>query len=274
MLQKPSFDAAIDMQVKNIAKTHAKYVAIATPYDDEFLPILKRWVKAARKYKLHVWYRGNFSGWEGWFGYAHITRATHKQKLEQFITQNPDLFQNGDIFTPCPECENGGAGDPRQTGDVSGFRAFMIDEYTLTQQLFTKMHKTVHSNLASMNYDVANLVMDKKTTAAMGGIVTVDHYVSSAEKLALDLDMLAQKTGGKVVLGEFGAPIPDLHGSMTPDEQADWVHLVLSKVTQSYAVVGVNYWVNVGGSTQIWDANGTPSPAVDVITAIFSRYKH
>src|SRR3990167_8157982 len=43
-----SYDKEIETQVKNIAETGASHVAIATPYDDEFLPFLRRWVKAAR----------------------------------------------------------------------------------------------------------------------------------------------------------------------------------------------------------------------------------
>ncbi|MDP3888564.1 MAG: hypothetical protein Q8Q24_00825, partial [bacterium] len=76
-LNDPSFDKVIDTQVKNIADTGATHVAIATPYDEEFLPILKRWVSSARKYNLKVWFRGNWSGWEGWFDYPKIDRSTH-----------------------------------------------------------------------------------------------------------------------------------------------------------------------------------------------------
>src|SRR3972149_11347222 len=68
-----SYDKEIETQVKNIAETGASHVAIATPYDDEFLPFLRRWVKAAREKGLNVWFRGNFSGWENWFDYEKFT---------------------------------------------------------------------------------------------------------------------------------------------------------------------------------------------------------
>src|SRR3989344_9177099 len=58
MLTKPSFDDVIDQQVKNIAGTGATHVAIGTPYDNQFIPFLARWVKVARRYKLKVWFRG------------------------------------------------------------------------------------------------------------------------------------------------------------------------------------------------------------------------
>src|SRR3989344_6298983 len=68
-LNSSSFDEVIDKQVSEISATGATHIAIGTPYDDEFLPFLKRWVVAARKYNLKVWFRGNLSGWEEWFGY-------------------------------------------------------------------------------------------------------------------------------------------------------------------------------------------------------------
>src|SRR5260221_5347891 len=77
-----AFNKVIDKQISLIAKTGANYVAIDTPYDLEFLPILKRWVVVARRYHLHVWFRGNFSGWEGWFGYAKMSQHDHLKKTQ------------------------------------------------------------------------------------------------------------------------------------------------------------------------------------------------
>ena len=121
-LADPSFDAIIEMQIRDIAQTGATHVAIGTPYDNEFLPFLKRWVDTARKYNLKIWFRGNFSGWEGWFDYPPISREEHLKLTEKFIKENNNLFKDGDIFISCPECENGGPGDPRQTNDIEGHR--------------------------------------------------------------------------------------------------------------------------------------------------------
>src|SRR5258708_6337361 len=73
MLTKPEFDATINSQVSEIAQTGATHIAIATPYDEMFIPFLKRWVKSARAHGLKVWFRGNFSGWEGWYNFPKIT---------------------------------------------------------------------------------------------------------------------------------------------------------------------------------------------------------
>ncbi len=268
-LNDDAFSQVIDTQVRNIAETGANYVAIDTPYDQEFFPMLSRWVLAARKYNLHVWFRGNFSGWENWFGYPRITRAQHMEKTQSFILDHSDIFEDGDIFSACPECENGGPGDPRHTGDVNGFRNFIITEYALAQGAFEKIGKKVSANYYPMNADVAKLVMDKQTTLSMGSVVVVDHYVNSPEVLVEDIRKLQEKTGGKIVLGEFGAPIPGIHGKMTESEQTQWVESVLGRLSSLNGVGGVNYWSNSGGTTGIWDKNGKAFSAVPIIKKYF-----
>jgi hypothetical protein len=268
-LTDPEFSSVIDTQIKNISATGATHVSISTPYDEEFLPFLRRWVETARRYNLKIWFRGNFSGWEGWFDYPVLSRADHLQKTEAFIKNNIGLFMNGDIFTPCPECENGGPGDPRQTGDVKGFRKFMTDEYQVTQKAFNQIRVQVASNYASMNGDVARLIMDKPTTISMGGLVVIDHYVSTPEKLVADIKSISDTSGGQVVLGEFGVPIPDIHGNLTDIEQADWLERTLNLLSQTAQISGLNYWVNVGGSTEIWSKDGFPRKAVEVLTHYF-----
>ena len=264
-----SFEAEIETQIKNIADTGATHVSIGTPYDPEFTPFLSKWVLFARKYNLNVWFRGNLSGWEGWFEHKKITRDEHKKMLEDFIKNNGDLFEDGDVFTSCPECENGGPGDPRHNGDLIGHRQFLIDEYQITRESFRLIGKNVTSNYFPMNGDVARLVMDKETTRSLGGVVTVDHYVVDSVKLNNDLTELSISSGGKVVLGEFGAPIPDIHGKMSEDEQSDWIDQTLGLIINNPNVIGISYWTNIGGSTGIWSSDNSPKKAVTILTKYF-----
>lgn len=268
-LNDPSFDWVIETQVRNIAEVGATHVALATPYDEEFLPILKRWVKAARKHNLKIWFRGNWSGWEKWFDYPPIDRAAHMDKTRNFILKNYDLFEDGDIFSACPECENGGPGDPRKNGDVAGHRKFLLDEYQITKNAFKKINKKVQSNYNSMNADVARLVMDKETTHEMDAVVVIDHYVSRPEQLAQDVAQIAQASGGKVILGEFGAPIENINGEMNEDEQAEWISKALEKLVLTPELGGLSYWTDVGGSTELWNKDGKAKKAVAVIKKIY-----
>ena len=269
-LKDLTYDSQIEIQLKNIAGTGATHVALGTPYDEEFLPFLQRWVKAARNNGLNVWFRGNFSGWEKWFDYEKISREEHIGKTKEFIINHPDLFADGDIFTSCPECENGGPGDPRMTGDAKEFKKFLINEYQVAKESFQSIGKNVAANYFSMNGDVARLIMDKETTKALDGNVTIDHYVSSSDRLANDVKDYAQRSKGKVILGEFGAPIPDLHGKLSEKEQADWIDQALKKLIEIPEVVGINYWTNMASSTELWNKDYTPRQAVEVLEKYFN----
>ncbi|OGG29950.1 hypothetical protein A2971_04325 [Candidatus Gottesmanbacteria bacterium RIFCSPLOWO2_01_FULL_46_21] len=269
-LKDPSYDRVIDGQVRQIAETGATHVAIGTPYDEEFVPIMKRWVSAARRYGLNVWFRGNFSGWEKWFGYASISRDEHKIKTAEFIRNHADLFADGDIFTPCPECENGGPGDPRRNGDVAGHKVFLKELHQVAKDGFSAIGKNVESGLFSMNGDVARLIMDPETTKALGGVVVVDHYVASPKQLKEDIIALAKQSGGQIVLGEFGVPIPDLHGNMNEEAQAAWIGEALRAVSGVPEVIGINYWTSVGGSTRLWEGDGKARLAVQVLKLFFT----
>lgn len=268
-LNDTAYKREIAVQVQNIAQTGATHVGVATPYDDEFYPFLKQWVDEARSNNLHVWFRGNWSGWEGWFGYPRISREEHIKKTGEYIRSHPELFEDGDVFSACPECENGGPGDPRSNGDVAGHRTFLIDEYAVTKQAFEDIGVSVISNFASMNADVARLIMDPQTTTAMDHIVVIDHYVATAEQLAADIHDIAKQSGGMVVLGEFGAPVPDINGVMSEDEQVAWVAKALLLLSREPSLVGVSYWVNKGGSTKLWEEDNSPRKVVDVLSQAY-----
>lgn len=264
-----SFDEVIDQQMKEISDAGANYVAINTPYDKEFIPFLKRWVNSAREHNLRVWFRGNFSGWEGWFEYSQISREQHIKMTEQFILDNKEIFADGDIFTPCPECENGLEGDPRETKDIQGFRNFLIDLKKVSVKSFVTIGKHVDSGYFSMNGDVAKLIMDKETTRSLGGIITIDHYVKTPEELAKDIKEYIEISGGKVVLGEFGVPIIDIHGNLDQQQQAYWIKKAMHLISEIDGVIGVNYWTNVGSSTSLWSSKGISKEGVSVLKAYY-----
>lgn len=259
----------IDQQIAAIANTGATHVGISTPYDEEFLPVIEQWTAAARQHQLKIWFRGNWSGWEGWFEYPIIGRQQHLEKTRNFILENPNLFEEGDIFTACPECENGGPGDPRLTGDIEGHRQFLINEYQLMQASFHSINRNVRSQFNPMNADVARLIMDPTTTQQLGGIVVIDHYVSQPKNLSADISEIVKQSEGRVVLGEFGAPIPDIHGSMTSEEQSLWIEQALEEVVFITQLMGINYWTSFGGSTALWHEDGTAKPAVEILEDYF-----
>ena len=272
-LNDPTFSAVIENQMRNISETGATHVAIGTPYDEEFLPFLGKWVDGIRKYDMNVWFRGNFSGWEGWFDYESISKEDHIRKVSEFIRNNDKLFRNGDIFTSCTECENGTIGDPRRTGDVEGFRNYLIREYKVSSEAFKAINKKVSNNYFSMNGDVAKLVMDKDTTKKLDGIVVIDHYVGDPEQLSKDVRNIAESSGGRVILGEFGVPIPDIHGHLSEEKQAEWLDEALGRLAYEGDLAGLNYWVAYGGTTALWNLDSNGRKASEILGDYYTPEK-
>lgn len=264
-----AFNQVIEDELDAIAAAGVTHVAIATPYDEEFVSFLTRWVTGARVRGLKVWFRGNWSGWEGWFGYPKISRAQHVSKTKRFIADHADLFSDGDIFDPCQECENGGPGDPRVTGDAAGHAAFLEELFGATKKAFADRGITVTVGVFSMNGDVTSLIMQGDAARRIGTHVTVDHYVETTEKLTTDVARFGKESGLPVLLGEFGSPIPDIHGTQVEDEQAAWLSRALAQLSNEPDLVGLNYWVYRGGSTSLTTAQGTPKQVYYVLSQFY-----
>src|SRR6185312_2293157 len=109
--------------------------------------------------------RGNFSGWEEWFGYPKINSIDEHNTLTQdFVAKHSDLFQDGDIFTPLPEPENGGSGDPRGSDQkVTEFNNMLVSSYANCTNAFQKIGKQVLCGFFSTNGDIAKDVLTPQT---------------------------------------------------------------------------------------------------------------
>jgi len=255
----------INHEVRNIALLNSTHVAIGTPYNDEFLPVAQAYFLAAHNNGLNVWWRSNFSEFEkdssnpnqGWFGYQHNPNfmpipAQNGQpaipgqpgKIREFIQQNGHMFRKGDIFTPWPEAEN--------TIDFYNnpllYQQLLLDDYAVTQPL---RDKGVLAGYFSMNGDVAKR-LDPGVVKQIGNVVVIDHYVRHPDEMGDEIDFLHQRyPGAQIVIGEFGAPIPDLNGYMNPQQQAKFVGQLLDQIKSRGSIIkGLNYWVDIQSSTQ------------------------
>jgi hypothetical protein len=268
----PQSETEIAHEMKIIKQLGANCVAIDTPYDEAFVPYLKLWVKQARQNNLHIWFRGNFSSWEGWFNYPKgMTTQEHLAKTKQFILSHADLFADGDIFTPAPEAENGWGNGYVPQSDYPIFRQFLIDEHTNAQDTFNQIGKKVATNWLSMSGGLAMSMLDEPTIQALDNTVTIDHYVNSPEEMKSYIDYFNQKFHAKVILGEFGAPIPDINGNMTTQQQASFVNNIFQTLYQEHtAVYAVNYWVLRGGSTAL----ATDTDVLKPVATTINNYYH
>ncbi len=255
-------------QVRTIADMGADCVAIATPYDEEFYPYLTQWVHAARAHNLSVWFRGNWSAWEGWFDYpTEMSPEEHIEQTIRFIRSNPDLFEDGDIFSANVEPENGAPFKslPGHEKDLK-MREYLVAEQAAVQRAFTEIQKDVTTDWISMSGGVAKTVLDKPTIDAHNGVVTLDHYVATVEDMREYIDYFHVPYQATIILGEFGAPIPDINGEMHAAEQAAFVDMLLWELfLQRKKIGGVNYWTLSESSTALLDHSGELKPVGTII---------
>ncbi len=259
-----SFDDVIRREVSEIKDLGANYVALGTPYDDEFLPYLRRWVAIARENGLHVWYRGTFSSYEGWFDHSKSLSPNNLLEAgKKFIAKNQDLFEDGDIFDLCPECENGGYWpQPRKDGD---FNQFIQEKNKVLTEAFASINKKVIVNYPSIIGGRSKDVLTQDTFDALGNVTAIDHYANDAKSYDEYMHYFMDEHRTKVLFSEFGAPIPDLHGKMTQASQAAFVRSVFETLyAHGKDVIGVNYWVLSGGTTSLYDETA-PREVVEVI---------
>ncbi len=267
-LNHPEFDKTIVQQIKLIKDTGANYVSIGTPYDDEFLPYLKRWVKAAREQDLKVYFRGNWSEWEGWFEYPkNLSPEQHIAKTVKFIEENAELFQSGDIFDPCPECENAGFW-PQPAKDAM-YREFVIKQQQAAQAAFQKISVKVDVRQSIIG-GRAKEVLDLESLKQLGHQVQIDHYVPDPKGMSDYIDYF-DSSQTKTLVSEFGAPIPDMNGAMNESQQAQFVRSILESLySKKDSVVGINYWVLSHGTTAIVETDGTPREVYSVLKEYFT----
>lgn len=262
----------IPEMVAAAASLNPTHIAIGTPYDDEFIPVTKMWVSEIRKRNIKVWYRGNFAAWENWFGYERFKDPyEHIAKTERFIKNNPDLFEDGDIFTPAPEAENGGFGDPRRSEEIKNkFFDFLPKSYDSCMNAVRSIGRDVKCGYFSVNGDVARM-FTKDIVNRTGGVLVIDHYVKTPEKLIEDIKAYHETTGAKIVLGEYGAPIPDIHGDLSEDEQDKLIKdNMIALVKHRDIIGGINYWTAFGGSTEIFKNQIQPKKAAQTLEAFFN----
>lgn len=267
-LDHPEFDQIIAQEMKQIKQTGANYVSIGTPYDKEFLPFLRRWVKAARAEDLKVYFRGNWSSWEGWFEYPkNMTPIEHLIKTNQFLADNLNLFQSGDIFDPCPECEN--AQFWPQPDKNNDYQQFLLTQQAQTEVQFEKLGLEVKVR-PSIIGGRAKEVLGQDTLNRLGNQVNIDHYVPTSKGMSEYIDYFSQHQT-KTFVSEFGAPIPDMNGEMSQTQQADFVRSILETLyLKNGNVMGLNYWVASHGTTELINEDGTPRKVYAVLKEYFT----
>lgn len=263
-LNNPEYDKEIEKEVKAIKHLGANYITINTPYDEEFKPYLERWIRIARYNGLKIWFRGNWSNWEGWFGYSKsLSPENHISNTHNFITSNPELFKDGDIFESCPECEN--AQYWIHPSDDQAFNEFLRKQLHSNKEAFKKINKKVITNIASIDGGRAKESLDLKTIAAYDHLVAIDHHVKTPVVMEEYIKFFGEKKA-KVVISEFGAPIPEINSQLSEADQARFVESIFEEFYKAKSIVrGINYFVSSGGTSALLNDDLTPRETYEIV---------
>lgn len=254
-------DAWIDMWVTRAGELGANYVAISTPYDSpscgDALAYTKKWIAIIRKHGLKVWHRDMPLAFEGIYSTPKSNASNFIDLITNYIKANPDEYENGDIFTPIPEPQNGGilgvtycAQSICQFSSAQAFNAWLRNSMTASQNAFDSIGKT-GVNIGYFGFDGFvtwgdhnpdwHGILDNATLQQMGNI-TIDHYPEVVnETMQQGLDTLQQKYPTfPIIIGEWGAVT-----GVNVDQQIQ----TDMGAAKTHNVIGFNYWqFGPGGS--------------------------
>jgi hypothetical protein len=246
----------IERWVDKAVELGANYVAISTPYEDPSCgnarEYTKMWITAIRSRGLKVWHRQMPLAFEGIYSTSKSAAGKDISIITNYIKNNPDMYAEGDIFTPIPEPQNGGISGV--TYCANGYCQFSnpSDFNSWLRQLMTESSNAMNTiglgggkvKIGYFGFDGfvawgANNpdwqgILEDATVSQMGNI-TVDHYpeaIGSTMKTGLD-ELQARYPGVPVVIGEWGT----INNTNVEQEVKDSMG-----AAKRPGVIGFNYW--------------------------------
>jgi hypothetical protein len=250
----PKDETWINQWLDKAVELGVNYVAISQPYDSpvcgDSLAYTTLWVDAIRNHGLKVWHRHMPLSHEGIYNIPKDNTDDYFDMISSYIKNNPGLFEDGDIFTPIPEPQNGGIegviGCTQQVCQYSGIEDFnrWIKSAMLVSELsFDAIGKSIKIGYFGFdgfvtwghnNSDWEGILYDS-TISRMGNI-TIDHYPELVgTDMGSDLDELNTRyPDTDIYIGEWGA----VSGGDTEQQVTDSVG---SAYARSF-VKGFNYW--------------------------------
>lgn len=253
------------------------FVSLAVPYDN--VTKYTNYVTDARSKGFKVWHRSHWNNWQGDnSAAADLSAQNYLDQTYDFIVNNPTLFQNGDMFGTCVECNNAdgvnSTGPFRTAGSFSfsKYNAFLKDQVRYANAAFKSIGKTIYTWPISFSLSLMNLngqaldsgdggnssgLGNADIVNYFGGILTIDHYLSNAyrfndstkywDRYSSDLDKIhAAFPDCKIMIGEWG-----YHTTVAVsagEKHGMFEQLVNVLKSKSY-IIGVNFWVHMGSNT-------------------------
>lgn len=273
--------AALISKVKDLGSTH---VGIETPYDSpvgtdvDALTYTKAWVDEARKQNLKVWHRHMPIKFEGIYNQPKATDPAdgypdkYITQVSNYIKENKELFQEGDIFTPIPEPQNSGVDGmnsnnhlcydgqhqqwgPCMFGSVDSFNKWLRDIVTSSRNALTdiglgsdKVRVVCCGFDGYMTWGDNNpdhqgqsfLTSDTITTL---GAISIDHYPAANATMAQDLKEFRDKWPGVDLWVSETGSVPEMIGTSTVQEVTK---MILDGIKENLNIIKGFQWFQLG----------------------------
>ncbi len=273
----------IQQWVNEAANLGVNYIAVETPYDNpscgNAVAYTTAWVQAIHARGLHVWHRHMPLAFEGIYNTPKNPSIDYLQLISSYIRANPTLFQDGDIFTPIPEPQNGGIQGITYCSNsicifpsAAGFNQWLRSAMTTSAGAFQQIGLGGRIKIGYFGFDGFvtwgdnnpdwHGILEDATIAQMGNI-TIDHYPELVgDTMANDLNELqARYPTTPIIIGEWGT----VTGGNTVQQVQDSMG-----AARRTNIVGFNYWhMGVGGNEGLINEDFSHNPQYATVQSFF-----
>ena len=277
----------IQKWVDKAVELGANYVAIETPYDSpscgNSVAYTNLWVNAIRKSGLKVWHRHMPIAFEGIYNNTKNPSIDYLTIISNYIKNNPLFFQEGDIFTPIPEPQNGGIYSVNYCSygicifkNAKDFNAWLRNAMDISESAFAQIGLGGKIKIGYYGFDgyIAwgdnnpdwDGILEDATVLKMGNI-TIDHYPEIVgDTMQNDLNELESRYPNiPIIIGEWGT----ITGNNTENQVIQSMG-----AAKRPSVVGFNYWhLGVGGHEELIKEDFTTKPQFDEVQSYFKRLR-
>ncbi|OGH19866.1 MAG: hypothetical protein A3D74_02560 [Candidatus Levybacteria bacterium RIFCSPHIGHO2_02_FULL_37_13] len=277
----------IQKWVDKAVEVGANYVAIETPYDSpscgNSVLYTKTWVNLIRSRGLKIWHRHMPLAFEGIYDTPKNPSIDYLTIISNYIKANPSFFQQGDIFTPIPEPQNGGIAGVNYCPygicifkNAKDFNAWLRNAMDVSESAFAQIGLGGKIKIGYYGFDgyIAwgdnnpdwDGILEDQTVLKMGNI-TIDHYPEIVgDTMQNDLNELESRYPNiPIIIGEWG--------TITSNNTENQVIQSMGAARRP-SVVGFNYWhFGMGGHEELIREDFTNKPQFDEVQSYFKRLR-
>lgn len=263
---------------RTLASLHTTHLTYCAPYDDPASYGAKPgwqalWLHSIRATGNHVWWRGGWNNWQGWFGQPTLTASTspaipletggrvravltgsdqtsYLARTYAWIRQNAEAFEAGDVFSPMSEPQDAGilpyVSNPKtaQFPNLAAFNQFILDLQVVCQAAFVQSGKPGVVvglwGIDSLPGDGDQLSRD--ALAVLTPPLSLDVYVPTPAAMVQELSAVHAYYHAPLVLGEWG----DAWDHADPTTTSRRIDTMYHAVSQLPWITGVGYFEGIG----------------------------